>query len=96
MAVPRHPHTKSKRNNRRMHIYAKVSAMISCPKCGKSALPHIACQACGFYKGKEAIDVFKKLNKKEKKAKEKEMANKETEDKKKETESLNMESLSKK
>ena len=79
-----------------MHLYAKVSALIVCPKCGKPALPHVACRDCGYYKGKEVIDVLKKLDKKERKVKEKEMAGKEAEEKTKESEALNIEGLSKK
>ena len=77
MAVPKQRHTKSRRNKRRMHLYVEPVALISCPKCGKPVLPHIACKNCGYYKGVEVIDVMKKLDKKEKKVKEKEMASQE-------------------
>ena len=40
-------------------------------------MPHTICQNCGTYRGKELIDVFKKLNKKERKQKEKELKGKE-------------------
>ncbi len=36
-------------------------------------MPHRACFNCGTYKGRQVIDVLKKLNKKEKKKKEKEL-----------------------
>jgi len=36
-------------------------------------LPHRVCKNCGYYKGNQVIDVFKKLTKKEKKKKEKEL-----------------------
>ena len=69
----------------------------ACPKCGKAVLAHTVCQNCGYYKGKEVIDVLKKLNKKERKLKEKEMAAKETEEKTKGAEKpLTWEELSKK
>jgi hypothetical protein len=35
--------------------------------------PHTICKHCGFYKGKEAINVLGKLTKKERKVKEKQM-----------------------
>lgn len=73
MAVPKQRHTKSRRNRRRMHIFAKTPTLIKCPKCGKFVLPHTICWNCGFYKGKEVIDVLKKLEKKERKKKEKEI-----------------------
>jgi large subunit ribosomal protein L32 len=73
MAVPKKRHTKSRRNKRRGNIFLKKPTLISCPKCGKDSLPHTLCLNCGFYKGREVIDVFKKMNKKEKKDKEKEI-----------------------
>ncbi len=71
--VPKQRKTKSRQANRRMHLYLKRLLLVSCPKCGKSVLPHTVCRNCGYYKGKEVIDVMKKLTKKERKQKEKEM-----------------------
>lgn len=65
-----------------MHLFIKEPALVLCPKCGKSILPHQACKFCGFYKGKEMIDVLKKLTKKERKQKEKDMKEKEEKEKK--------------
>jgi len=45
-----------------------------CAKCGKAILPHRVCAYCGFYDGKEVIDVMAKLTKKEKKRRQKEEA----------------------
>jgi large subunit ribosomal protein L32 len=71
--VPKKRHTKGSRNQRRMHIFATSPALSKCKKCGKPVLPHSVCPNCGFYKGKEVIDVMAKLTKKEKKLREKEM-----------------------
>ena len=56
--------------------------MTKCPKCAKPVLPHTVCRNCGYYKGREVIDVMKKLTKKEKKQKESEMKAKEAQEKK--------------
>ena len=48
--------------------------LAACAKCGKTVLPHHVCNYCGFYDGKEIIDVFAKLDKKERKKREKEEA----------------------
>lgn len=79
-----------------MHIHAKAVTLSTCPKCGKSVLSHVVCANCGHYKGKEFIDVMKKLTKKEQKAKQKEMAAKEAEEKKEQEKPLGWEDLSKK
>lgn len=94
MAVPKQRKTKSRRDQRRMHIFLKQPALVVCPKCGKKVLPHTVCLNCGFYKGREIINVLEKLAKKERKKREKEMAAKKKEGGK--AKSLTMEELSKK
>jgi len=94
MAVPKQRKTKSRRDQRRMHIFIETPKLTFCSKCGKPVLPHKACKSCGFYKGNEVIDVMKKLTKKEKKKKQKEIEAKGGEEKK--DKSLSMEELSKK
>ena len=74
MAVPRHSHTRSKVGKTRMHKHIKRVFLNVCPKCKKPALSHTVCKNCGFYKGKEVVNVMAKLSKKEKKAKEQEIA----------------------
>ncbi|MBI2626039.1 MAG: 50S ribosomal protein L32 [Candidatus Nealsonbacteria bacterium] len=75
--VPKQRKTKSRQANRRMHLYLKEAILGKCVKCAKPILPHTVCKNCGYYKGKEVIDVMKKLTKKEKKQKEKELNAKE-------------------
>ena len=94
MAVPRHSHTRSKVGKTRMHKYIKPVVLSVCPKCRKPVLPHTACKNCGYYKGREVIDVLSQLTKKEKKAKEKEIRQVEKEAAK--DKPITMEELSKK
>jgi large subunit ribosomal protein L32 len=73
MAVPRHSHTRSKVGKSRMNKFIKRAVLNVCPKCKKPVLSHTVCKNCGFYKGKEVINVLASLTKKEKKVREKEM-----------------------
>lgn len=74
MAVPKQHRSKSRQGQRRMHIYLKGIHSANCSKCGKAVLAHTVCENCGFYRGRETIDVLSKLNKKERKLKEREIA----------------------
>ncbi len=94
MPAPKQRHTKSRRNKRRSHLALKSENFSLCPKCKSPVVPHHICQNCGFYNGREVIDVLAKLEKKEQKQKQKEIAQVEKEEKQKKP--LTMEELSKK
>lgn len=94
MAVPRHKHTRSKVGQSRMHKNIKRVVLNVCPKCRKPILSHTACQNCGFYNGREVINVLASLSKKEKKTKQKEIQ--QAEKSNKEENPMSMEGMSKK
>ena len=98
MAVPKKRTTKSKRDKRRFNIFLKKPLLVKCKKCGKEVLPHTVCSFCGYYKGKEIIDVLGKLDRKEKKKREKEIKAKEGKEEKPKTRDrpLDWKALSKK
>lgn len=56
-----------------MHIFITPAALASCPKCAKLVRPHTMCKNCGYYKGRQVLDVMGSLTKKEKKVREKEI-----------------------
>ena len=72
MAVPKNRHTKSRRDRRRAHTKLSPVNMVICEKCTAPAKPHFICEVCGTYKGREAIDVLKKITKRDKKRQEQE------------------------
>lgn len=94
MAVPKQGHTRAKVGKSRMHKYIKKVYLSVCPKCKKPVLSHTACLNCGFYKGKEVINVLASLTKKDKKNKEKEIKNAEKQSK--QDKPLTVENLSQK
>lgn len=64
MAVPKKRTPSARRDRRRGNIFIKEPQLVKCKKCGNLTLPHTVCPSCGFYKGREYIDVMKKENKK--------------------------------
>ncbi|MFQ5477350.1 MAG: 50S ribosomal protein L32 [Candidatus Binatia bacterium] len=55
MAVPKRRTSKSKRDSRRSHDALPISAQSLCSNCGARLVPHRACPACGYYKGRQVI-----------------------------------------
>jgi len=97
MAVPKQKRSKSRQLKARSQIFLRRPALVKCSKCSRLILPHAICPFCGYYRGREVIDVLAKLDKKERKKREKEMAAKEKEEKEtKKAKPLSWKELSKK
>lgn len=71
--VVRMRHTKGKRNRVRSHHAVLPVKLAKCDHCGQDILPHTVCSNCGYYAGREVVDVLAKLDKKERKKREKEL-----------------------
>ncbi len=69
MAVPKQRKTKGRRNQRRMHIHLENPPIVDCPQCKEKKIMHALCDSCGYYKGREVVDVLKKDKDKEKEVK---------------------------
>ena len=57
MPNPTRRWSKSRRNKRRAHIKLTAPSVISCPQCTEPSLPHRVCSHCGYYKGRQVIQV---------------------------------------
>ena len=57
MAVPKKKVSKSRRDMRRSHQALKGVGHVECPNCGELKRPHHVCAACGYYKGREVVEV---------------------------------------
>jgi large subunit ribosomal protein L32 len=58
---------KGKQLRRRSHLALQAQSLSKCSHCGKVTRPHQVCKSCGFYKGREVLNVLaKQLAKREK------------------------------
>ncbi len=71
MAVPKKRTSSAKRNMRRSHHARRALRLSPCANCGTPGMPHTACANCGRYRGREVINVLKKVERNERKRKEK-------------------------
>jgi large subunit ribosomal protein L32 len=60
---------KGKQLRRRSHLALQKRVLKACAQCGKGIRPHVACKFCGWYKGREAVNVLAKQMKKAEKKK---------------------------
>lgn len=57
MPNPKRRHSNARRGNRRAHDSLKKVVLSECPQCHSQILPHRVCPSCGFYKGREVVEV---------------------------------------
>jgi large subunit ribosomal protein L32 len=67
--VVRMRHTRAHTGNRRSHHALKAKVFAKCSNCGQPKETHIVCNNCGFYRGRNVVDVVKKVEKKQAKKK---------------------------
>jgi len=60
---------KGKQLRRRSHLALEQQTLRACAQCGKASRPHTACKYCGYYKGKEVVNVLARQVKKAEKRK---------------------------
>ena len=58
MAVPKKKTSKAKSRSRRASAWTlNAPARSICPQCHNAKLPHVVCPTCGWYKGRQAVDI---------------------------------------
>lgn len=55
MPLPKRRHSNARTRKRRANDALSVPAVIECPNCHERKLPHRACPACGYYRGREVV-----------------------------------------
>ena len=61
---PKRKLSKGRRDRGRAHVALVASNLVGGSNCGTMILPHIVCPICGFYKGREVIEIKKAEKKK--------------------------------
>jgi large subunit ribosomal protein L32 len=56
-ALPKQRVSRGRQRNRRRHHYLKLPQLMECPNCLQKKRTHYVCPNCGFYKGREVIQV---------------------------------------
>lgn len=58
MAVPKYKTSKARSRRRRsINMKMGVDTLISCSNCGNKIMRHRVCPKCGFYRGKQVIEL---------------------------------------
>jgi large subunit ribosomal protein L32 len=57
MPNPKRRHSKQRTSTRRAHDALTSRSLSECPNCHERKLPHRACPKCGYYKGREVLEV---------------------------------------
>ena len=61
MGLPSQKRTNTSKRQRASHFALTKKTTTKCEKCKADILPHKACPKCGFYKGRKAVDVNKRV-----------------------------------
>ena len=57
MGVPKRRVSHARQGERRSHLALSVPELVECDHCHEMKLPHRVCPKCGYYKGREIIQV---------------------------------------
>ncbi|MBF0446841.1 MAG: 50S ribosomal protein L32 [Magnetococcales bacterium] len=57
MAVPKKKISSARRGARRAHNALKTNSLSTCSNCQESVMPHRVCPKCGWYDGREVVEV---------------------------------------
>jgi large subunit ribosomal protein L32 len=64
--LPKKRHSKTRGRKRRTHWKIVKTALIPCPQCKQLKPSHQVCKICGFYGGKQVMEVKVKTKRKKK------------------------------
>lgn len=57
--LPKRKLSKGRRNRRRAHDAIGAPKLVECPNCRAKILAHRMCPSCGYYRGRQVVDLSK-------------------------------------
>ena len=58
MAVPKRKTSKARRDKRRSNVWKlEAPTMVKCERCDSYKRPHRVCPSCGYYKGRDVLNI---------------------------------------
>jgi large subunit ribosomal protein L32 len=57
--LPKRKTSYGRRDRRRAHDALNPPKLVACPDCGAPTLPHRVCPSCGFYRGRQVVEIKK-------------------------------------
>ncbi|MFA4842774.1 MAG: 50S ribosomal protein L32 [Candidatus Omnitrophota bacterium] len=64
MPLPKKRHSKARGRRRRTHWKLSGLNLSPCPQCKQPKLPHVVCKVCGYYAGRQVLEIKVKEKKK--------------------------------
>jgi large subunit ribosomal protein L32 len=63
VALPKKRHSKARGRRRRTHWKLSPLNLVPCPQCKQPKLAHHVCSVCGYYNGRQVIEIKVKKRK---------------------------------
>lgn len=57
MALPKRRHSTMRGRKRRTHWKIAKTTLVPCPQCKQPKVSHQVCKVCGFYNGRQVIEI---------------------------------------
>jgi large subunit ribosomal protein L32 len=57
MGAPKRRFSKARTASRRAHFKVRPVTLVECPQCHARMVPHRVCPACGYYAGRQVVEV---------------------------------------
>ena len=57
MAVPKRRTSKARKHSRKANWKVSLPGIVECPQCHEAKLAHRVCTHCGYYDGKQVVNV---------------------------------------